>query len=126
MQTELQDKRPAEPREPVQRFPAVTDAALPREKGSGPRPLRIVVLGGGFGGVTAVRHLERLCRKHVDLEITLLSRENYFVLTPLLFEACSGRLELRHCAQPIRPALRRARFVEAAVEQVDTERRIVR
>jgi NADH:ubiquinone reductase (H+-translocating) len=88
--------------------------------------LRIVVLGGGFGGVAAARHLERLLRRHPDVEITLVSRENFFVITPLLFEACSGRLELRHCAQPIRAALRRARFIEATVEAVDVERQIVR
>jgi NADH dehydrogenase len=86
----------------------------------------IVVLGGGFGGVTATRRLERLCGSRSEVSITLVSRENYFVLTPLLFEACSGTLELRHCAQPIRPALRRARFLEATVEDVDVERRVVR
>jgi len=86
----------------------------------------IVVLGGGFGGVTATRHLERLLGWRDDVTITLVSRENYFVVTPLLFEACSGVLELRHCAQPIRPALRRARFIEATVDAVDVERRTVR
>ena len=93
---------------------------------TGPPVIRIVVLGGGFGGVTSVRHLERLCRRRNDLEITLVSRQNFFVLTPLLFEACSGRLELRHCAQPIRPVLGRTRFVEATVDGVDVERRVVR
>lgn len=88
-------------------------------------PTRIVVLGGGFGGVAATRELERLYRGTTAVEITLVSRDNFFMLTPLLFEACSGTLELRHCAQPIRPALRRARFVEATVESVDTERRVV-
>ena len=88
--------------------------------------MRIVVLGGGFGGVTTVRHLERVLRRHRDVEITLVSRENFFMLTPLLFEACSGRLELRHCAQPIRAALQRARFIEATVESVDLNRRFVR
>lgn len=86
---------------------------------------RIVVLGGGFGGVTATRELERLCGRRPGVEITLVSRDNFFVLTPLLFEACSGRLELRHCAQPIRPVLRQARFVEATVQDVDVERRVV-
>ena len=86
----------------------------------------ILVLGGGFGGVTAARHLERLVGGRDDVTITLVSRENYFVLTPLLFEACSGTLELRHCAQPIRPALRRARFIQATVEEVDVDRRVVR
>jgi NADH dehydrogenase len=87
---------------------------------------RIVVLGGGFGGVLTTRHLERALRRHPGTEITLVSRENFFVITPLLFEACSGTLELRHCAQPIRAALRRARFVEATVESVDVPGQIVR
>ena len=88
--------------------------------------MRIVVLGGGFGGIVTARHLERLLRRRPDVEITLMSRENFFVLTPLLFEACSGTLELRHCAQPIRAALKRARFIEATVEWVDVERQHVR
>jgi NADH dehydrogenase len=88
--------------------------------------VRIVVLGGGFGGVTTVLHLERRLRVRHDVEITLVSRENFFVLTPLLFEACSGRLELRHCAQPIRATLQRTRFIEATVDRVDVERQTVR
>jgi NADH dehydrogenase len=88
--------------------------------------MRIVALGGGFGGVTTARHLERRLRGQRDIEITLVSRENFFVLTPLLFESCSGRLELRHCAQPIRAALRRTRFIEATVDHVDVEHQIVR
>jgi NADH:ubiquinone reductase (H+-translocating) len=88
--------------------------------------MRIVVLGGGFGGVSTVRHLERLLRSRADVELTLVSRENFFVMTPLLFEACTGRLELRHCAQPIRAALRWARFHEATVERVDLDQQAVR
>jgi NADH dehydrogenase len=88
--------------------------------------VRIVVLGGGFGGVTTARHLERRFRGQPNVEITLVSRENFFVLTPLLFESCSGRLELRHCAQPIRAALRRTRFIEATVDRIDVERQTVR
>jgi len=86
---------------------------------------RVVILGGGFAGVTTARKLERRLRAQPDVEIVLVSRANFFVLTPLLFEACSGTLELRHCAQPIRPALRRARFIEATVTSVDSERKVV-
>jgi NADH dehydrogenase len=89
-------------------------------------PTRIVVLGGGVGGLAAARQLERLFGRAPRVEITLVSRDNFFLLSPLLFEACSGVLELRHCAQPIRPCLRRARFVEATVQAVDVERRVVR
>ena len=88
--------------------------------------MRIVVLGGGFGGVATVRRLERVFRRRSDVEITLVSRDNAFVLTPLLFEACTGRLELRHCAQPVRAVLRRARFIEAVVESVDPDRQMIR
>jgi NADH dehydrogenase len=76
--------------------------------------------------VATARHLKHELRGHAGVEITLVSRENFFVITPLLFEACSGRLELRHCAQPIRAALQRARFVKATVESVDVERQVVR
>jgi NADH dehydrogenase len=88
-------------------------------------PLQVVVLGGGFAGLAVTRQLERLCRGRTDIEITLVSRDNFFVLTPLLFEACSGTLEIRHCAQPIRPVLRRARFIEATVGVVDPVQRVV-
>ena len=88
--------------------------------------MRILVLGGGFAGVAAARHMQRLLGNRLGVEVTLVSRDNFFVITPLLFEACTGILELRHCAQPIRPALGQARFVEATVEDVDVERRVVR
>src|SRR5688500_1947449 len=101
-----------------------TDTGISNSAAAG-TPTRIVVLGGGFGGVAATRELERLYGGTKTVEITLVSRDNFFMLTPLLFEACSGTLELRHCAQPIRPTLRRAHFVEATVEDVDTDRRVV-
>jgi NADH dehydrogenase len=86
---------------------------------------RIVILGGGFGGVTTARHLERLCKRRTDVEIVLVSRDNFVLLTPLLFEVCSGALEASHCSLPIRAFLRTTRFVEAVVQSVDLERRVV-
>jgi NADH dehydrogenase len=97
-----------------------------RTNQAGQAATRILVLGGGFAGVATARRLQRIVGRSPDVEITLVSRDNFFVVTPLLFEACTGILELRHCAQPIRPALRHARFVEATVEDVDVERRVVR
>jgi NADH dehydrogenase len=86
---------------------------------------RIVILGGGFGGVTTARRLERLCKRRPDVEIILVSRDNFVLMTPLLFEVCSGALDARHCSLPIRAFLRTTRFVEAAVQGVDLERRVV-
>jgi len=58
-----------------------------------PQLHRILILGGGFGGVYTARHLERRFRRDPNVQITLVSRDNYFLMTPLLFEAGSGVLE---------------------------------
>ncbi|HEY2585388.1 MAG TPA: NAD(P)/FAD-dependent oxidoreductase [Tepidisphaeraceae bacterium] len=88
-------------------------------------PQRILILGGGFGGVYTARHLERLWRGSDGVRITLVNRDNYFVMTPLLFEAGSGILEPRHAVNPIRPLLDKTRFVEAEVLRVDLGRKSV-
>jgi NADH dehydrogenase len=92
---------------------------------NGQRKTRIVILGGGFGGVTTARHLERLCKRRTDVEIVLVSRDNFIVMTPLLFEVCSGALDVRHCSLPIRAFLRRTRFVEGTARGIDLDRRVV-
>ena len=86
---------------------------------------RIVVVGGGFGGAFAVRHMERLFRRRPEVDVVLVSQDNFFLMTPLLFEGCSGTLELRHCSVPLRAFPRTAHFVEATVRSIDLERRIV-
>ena len=86
---------------------------------------RIVILGGGFGGVYTARHLEKLFRRRPDVEIVLVSRDNFLVMTPLLFEVCSGALDMRHASFPIRAFLRTTRFVEVTVQDIDLDRRVV-
>jgi NADH dehydrogenase len=90
-----------------------------------PRPTRIVILGGGFGGVYTAYHLEKRMDSRHPLEITLISRDNYFLMTPLLFEAGSGILEPRHAVNPLRSLLKKSRFVEGEIQSVDFERKIV-
>src|SRR5437588_8436090 len=87
---------------------------------------RILILGGGFGGVYTARHLEGLFRRRPDVEIVLVSRDNFLLMTPLLFEVFSGTLDLRSCSFPVRAFLRTTRFVEAAVQGIDLDRRVVR
>jgi NADH dehydrogenase len=87
---------------------------------------RIVILGGGFGGVATAHHLERLFRRRPDVEIVLVSRDNFLLMTPLLFEVFSGTLDLRSCSFPVRAFLRATRFVEAAVQGIDLDQHVVR
>ena len=51
---------------------------------------RIVILGGGFGGVYAAIYLEKKLKYRTDVEVVLVSKENYFVFQPMLAEVVSG------------------------------------
>jgi NADH dehydrogenase len=93
--------------------------------GGTPPATRIVIAGGGFGGLWTASRLERLLGRRADVEIVIVCRDNYFLMTPLLFEACSGVLDFRHCSLPVREFLRQVRFVEATVQGVDLDRRVV-
>jgi NADH:quinone reductase (non-electrogenic) len=51
---------------------------------------RIVILGGGFAGVTVLRRLQSQFQTNVDVEITIVSKDNYMLFTPMLHEVASG------------------------------------
>ena len=91
----------------------------------GTTPTRIVILGGGFGGLYTARHLQKIWRSDPAVQITLISRNNYFLMTPLLFEAGSGILEPRHAVSPLRPLFKTVRFIEAEVAGLDVDKRVV-
>jgi NADH dehydrogenase len=91
-----------------------------------PDKTRILVLGGGFGGVATARRLETLYRRRPDVEITLVSQDNFVLMTPLLFEVFSGSLDIKSCTVPIRAFLGSTRFVEATVQSIDLDKRVVR
>jgi NADH:ubiquinone reductase (H+-translocating) len=84
-----------------------------------------LILGGGFGGIYTARDLEGLFKRRSEVEIVLVSRDNFLLMTPLLFEVFSGTLDVRHASFPIRAFLRTTRFVEATVRGIDLERRVV-
>ena len=66
---------------------------------------RVVVVGGGFGGLAVVRALQRIGEKRID--VTLVNRQNFMLFTPMLPEVASGAIEPRAIAQPLRTALRK-------------------
>jgi NADH dehydrogenase FAD-containing subunit len=55
---------------------------------------RILVLGGGFGGVYAALELEKVLARRDDLDVTLVTRDNFFLFTPMLHEVAACDLEL--------------------------------
>src|SRR4051812_45566417 len=90
-------------------------AALRREGG----PTRVVVLGGGFAGVYTAKHLTEALGRRTDVEVELLSEENYFVFQPLLPEVAAGGIAATHVVNPIREIVPKARFRCCRVRMVD-------
>lgn len=76
---------------------------------------RVVILGGGFGGVYTALELEKRLPAS-KYEVLLVARNNFFVMSPLLFEAGSGVLEFRHAVTPLRELLTTARYYQGKVE----------
>lgn len=78
---------------------------------------RVVIVGGGFGGLWAARALA-----HAPAEVVLVDRNNYHTFLPLLYQVAAAELNPAEIAQPIRHLLRRApnaRFVMAEVMGID-------
>ena len=86
---------------------------------------RIVILGGGFGGIYAALRLEKALARGAALEVTLVNRENFFLFTPMLHEVAASDLDITDIVSPIRTLLRRVKFVQGEVEAIDLEARRV-
>ena len=88
---------------------------------------RILILGGGFGGVYVAVHLGKLLsqRELEETEIALVNRENYIVFQPLLPEVISGSVELNHVIAPIRRMAPRASLYTRDIESIDPVARTV-
>src|SRR3989441_1483522 len=84
---------------------------------------RIVIVGGGFAGMTTVQHLERLCGDDPTVSLTLVSDSNSLLFTPMLAEVAGGSLEPMHICTPLRPSLRRTHVVYGQVEHIDMEKK---
>ena len=84
---------------------------------------KIAILGGGFAGVEVLTKLQKEFQNDIRVDITLISKDNYFLFTPMLHEVSSGMIEPRHVASPLRAFCKRARFIESEIKSIDLERR---
>ncbi len=87
---------------------------------------RIVILGGGFAGVTTAEHLEQLFDSDPTVSITLVSDTNALVFTPMLAEVAGSSLEATHITTPLRTSLRRTRVIRNKVANVNVQQHSVR
>ena len=80
---------------------------------------RVVILGGGFGGMYAALEFERALARGADLEVTLVNRDNFFLFTPMLHEVAASDLDLTDIVNPVRKLLRQVTFFHGDVESID-------
>ena len=109
------------------RYPRDAEGAMKRLRHSDPsaEAKRVLILGGGFGGIYAALRLEKLLAHHAELEVTLVTRENYFLFTPMLPEVAAGELELSTIINPLRRLLRRVKSFVGMIEAIDLRARRV-
>src|SRR5215472_15309403 len=84
---------------------------------------RVVIVGGGFGGLSAARELAGK-----DVAVTLIDKTNHHLFQPLLYQVATAGLSPADIAQPIRHILKDARNIEVVMGEViriDTQSRQV-
>ena len=86
---------------------------------------RVVILGGGFGGLYVALELEKTLARDPNVNITVVNRENFFLFTPMLHEVAASDLDLTSIVSPVRKLLRRVSFIEGDVERIDLGKKTV-
>jgi NADH dehydrogenase len=86
---------------------------------------RIVVLGGGFAGLECIKKIESYFIRDFDIEIVLVSEDNFLLFTPMLPQVASGMIETRHIIMPIRALIEKTIFYEDRVKNIDPFGKIV-
>ena len=82
---------------------------------------KILILGGGFGGVYCAKRLQKIRLNSFDIE--LISDNNYFVFQPLLPEVASGTISASDAVTPIRQMLNNIKFRNAEVNLIDIKKK---
>jgi NADH dehydrogenase len=80
---------------------------------------RVVILGGGFGGMYAALEFERALARGAALDVTLVNHDNFFLFTPMLHEVAASDLDITNIVSPIRKLLRRVTFFHGEIEAID-------
>lgn len=94
----------------------------PQATAASKTPVQIVILGGGFAGVTTAQHLEKEFGLDKSVSFTLISDTNSLLFTPMLAEVASSSLEATHISNPLRTSLRRTNVVRGKVNKINLDK----
>ncbi len=87
---------------------------------------RVIILGGGYAGVSAAETLERELADQPHVGIWLISQTNHLLHTPMLSEVSASAVNPQNISPPLRSFFHRVRVIQGAVDQVDLVQRFVR
>lgn len=87
---------------------------------------QILILGSGFAGIEVLKRVQKRFKNNRNIEITLVSKDNFLLFTPMLPEVASGMIETRHIVTPVRSFCKKAKFYEAKVESIDLDTKQVK
>ena len=87
---------------------------------------KIVIAGGGFAGLSAAMYLDKTLARREEAEVTVVSRENFVLFTPMLHEVAAGDLSPIDIVNPLRGILRHVNFVQADVQAIDLTTKKIR
>ena len=82
-------------------------------------------MGGGFAGLECTKKLEEHFQNDPEIEIVLVSEDNFLLFTPMLPQVASGMIETRHIVMPIRTIIKKAIFYEGRIKNIDPYGKIV-
>jgi NADH dehydrogenase len=92
---------------------------------AGQQRKKILVLGGGFGGLYTVMALQKALKRRKDIDISLVNQDNYFVFQPMLAEVISGSIGIMNMVTPIRDLCPGVNLYVRKVESIDLDRQVV-
>ncbi len=97
---------------------AFTRPALPTDP---ERRVRVVIIGGGYAGVSAAQALDRQFIDDESVEIYLLSQTNYLLHTPMLSEVSASAVNPQNISPPLRNFFRRVQVIQCQVDRIDLQ-----
>jgi len=86
---------------------------------------KIVILGGGFAGVECAKQLESQFGDDPEIELVMISEDNFLLFTPMLPQVASGMIETRHIVLPIRTICKKTKFYESRIKNIDPYGKLV-
>ena len=89
--------------------------------GSSTSSTHVVILGSGFAGIEVLKKLQKEFDANSNIKITLISKDNFILFTPMLPEVASGMIETRNIVTPVRSFRKKAKFYQAKVESIDLD-----